>query len=54
MPLIRFQGAAGSNGATIGMDGTGGTVNDLIISAYGNAERIRTGVTGTQTATLNE
>ena len=48
VPLIRFQGAAGSNGATIGMDGTGGTVNDLIISAYGNVERIRTGVTGSQ------
>ena len=30
------------------MDGTGGTVNDLIISAYGNVERIRTGTTGTQ------
>ena len=48
VPMIRFQGSAGANGATIGMDGTGGTVNDLIISAYGNAERIRTGVTGTQ------
>ena len=34
--------------ATIGMDGTGGTVNDLIISAYGGVERIRTGTTGTQ------
>ena len=48
MPLIRFQGSAGANGATIGMDGTGGTVNDLIISAYGNVERIRTGVAGSQ------
>jgi hypothetical protein len=41
IPLIRFQGSAGANGATIGMDGTGGSVNDLIISAYGNAERLR-------------
>ena len=48
IPLIRFQGSGGFNGATIGMDGTGGTVNDLIISAYGNVERIRTGVTGSQ------
>ena len=48
VPLIRFQGSAGANGATIGMDGTGGTVNDLIISAYGNVERIRTGVAGSQ------
>ena len=48
VPLIRFQGSAGANGATIGMDGTGGTVNDLIISAYGGVERIRTGTTGTQ------
>ena len=48
IPLIRFQGSNGFNGATIGMDGTGGTVNDLIISAYGGVERIRTGTTGTQ------
>ena len=46
IPLIRFQGSAGANGATIGMDGTSGTVNDLIISAYGNNERLRVETSG--------
>jgi hypothetical protein len=46
IPLIRFQGSAGSNGATIGMDGTSGTVNDLIISAYGGGERLRAETSG--------
>ena len=46
IPLIRFQGSAGANGATIGMDGTSGTVNDLIISAYGGGERLRAETSG--------
>tara|TARA_R100001480_G_scaffold29252_1_gene39699 strand:+ start:851 stop:3271 length:2421 start_codon:yes stop_codon:yes gene_type:complete len=51
VPLLRFQESSGFVGAAIGMDGTSGTNNDLIVNVFPNAftqeERLRIGLTGT-------
>jgi hypothetical protein len=43
VPMIRFLGAGGAAGSTIGFDGTSGTVNEMIFQTYDGSlnERLR-------------